>query len=303
MDGLLETYLWLSAVFAGLTIAVVVYALTSKCAGMFSSKSNVKNVGKERNSLLISLLRPFASSIESSPRYEKDLAKYHRMLDMSGPFWGGMTPAEVVASRYIMPIFGSLWALVIGMAFKLPFLIIFVLILLASFIVSKLPESSLLSCVQKQKILFLRQLPGALDLLLISVKSGMDLRSSITYLASNYIDGPVKNELRRVERSVALGGSLSDSLMEMSDRMDLPILTSLIISLTQALETGTSIANILHMATGDIRKQQLVQAKTDAQTATVKIAFPLLLLIVPGMFIVLLGPVAIRMLTSVLNTF
>lgn len=303
MDALLEKYLWWSAVLAGLTIAVIAFALTARLTRMLSSTVHEKSTKEERDSLLISLLRPFSASIESNPRYEKDLAKYHRMLEMSGKFWGGMTPAEVIAARYVMPVFGALWALVMGMAFKLPFLIVVILILVASFITSKLPENSLLSCVNKQKLLFLRQFPGALDLLLISVKSGMDLRGSITYLARNYVDGPVKNELRLVERNVALGGSLSDSLMDMSDRMNLPVLTTLIISLTQALETGTSIANILQMATGDIRKQQLMQAKTDAQTATVKIAFPLLLLIVPGMFIVLLGPVAIRMITSVFNTF
>ena len=90
-------------------------------------------------------------------------------------------------------------------------------------------------------------------------------------------------------------------MLDMATRMELPELGSLCIALSQALETGTSMSQILAQATADIRKQRLLAAKNEAQKATVSIAFPMLLLIVPGLFIVLLGPVAINMIEHVFS--
>lgn len=294
----LDKSLWIAAVLIGLAVAALVFAVVSRLTALLSSRDAAEKQTDSRDSLLIALVHPFALALEQNPKYAAERRKYNDMLEISGPFWGGMTSSEVLASKYVLPFFGIFWGLCIGLILSLPFLITLFLMLLAALLLCKMPESSLAGQVEQQKKLFLKQLPGALDLLLISVKSGMDLRGSIFYLARNYVEGPVKREFHKVELRISLGGSLSDSLEDMADRLNLPVYSSLAVSLTQALETGTSIANILQLATGDIRKQRLLQAKTDAQTAAVKIAFPMLLLIIPGVFIVLLGPVAIRLMTQ-----
>ena len=147
----------------------------------------------------------------------------------------------------------------------------------------------------------MKQLPGALDMLLIAGRAGMDLRNAILYLADHYIPGAVSEELQRVRRDLAFGASLSDALMEMAGRLGVTELTSLVVALTQSLETGTSISDTLSVFTSDLRRRRLLGAKEEAQTATVKIAFPMLLLIIPGIFIVLLGPVLLKLIHSVFS--
>ena len=89
--------------------------------------------------------------------------------------------------------------------------------------------------------------------------------------------------------------------MRMAERLEVTELTSLAVALTQSLETGTSISDTLSVFTADLRRKRLLSAKEEAQTATVKIAFPMLLLIIPGIFIVLLGPVLLKLIYSVFS--
>jgi tight adherence protein C len=78
--------------------------------------------------------------------------------------------------------------------------------------------------------------------------------------------------------------------------MDVAEFSTLVIAITQSIETGTSIANTLATTAAEMRNSRLLIAKEEAQKVTVKITFPMLLLIVPGVFIVLLGPIILKLI-------
>jgi tight adherence protein C len=166
----------------------------------------------------------------------------------------------------------------------------------AAIVMFMLPQDSLKRQAQKRQAQFQRQLPGALDLLLIAVRTGLDLRSSIIYVADNYIDGAIKEELQKAKQSLTFGETLSDALLKTAYRMDVAEFSTLVIAITQSIETGTSIANTLATTAAEMRNSRLLIAKEEAQKVTVKITFPMLLLIVPGVFIVLLGPIILKLI-------
>ena len=289
-------YLLLASVLLGMTVGAVVYGVAAKIVSIWSGEPEAAGDAR-RDSLLFLILRPIAKRIENSKGDAKELAECRRLLDAAGPFWGGMSAAEVLAVRYLMLPLGILWSAVIGGALELGGLVMLALGLAAALILRMLPVDALKRQADRRRRSFMKQLPGALDMLLIAGRAGMDLRNAILYLADHYIPGAVSEELQRVRRDLAFGASLSDALMEMAGRLGVTELTSLVVALTQSLETGTSMS----VFTSDLRRRRLLGAKEEAQTATVKIAFPMLLLIIPGIFIVLLGPVRLKLIHSVFS--
>ena len=293
-------YLLLVSVLLGMTVGAVVYGVAATIVSIWSGEPEAAGDAR-RDSLLFLILRPIAKRIENSKGDAKELAECRRLLDAAGPFWGGMSAAEVLAVRYLMLPLGILWGAVIGGALELGGLVMLALGLAAALILRMLPVDALKRQADRRRRSFMKQLPGALDMLLIAGRAGMDLRNAILYLADHYIPGAVSEELQRVRRDLAFGASLSDALMEMAGRLGVTELTSLVVALTQSLETGTSISDTLSVFTSDLRRRRLLGAKEEAQTATVKIAFPMLLLIIPGIFIVLLGPVLLKLIHSVFS--
>ena len=279
-----------------MTVGAVVYGVAAKIVSIWSGEPEAAGDAR-RDSLLFLILWPIAKRIENSKGDAKELAECRRLLDAAGPFWGGMSAAEVLAVRYLMLPLGILWGVVIGGALELGGLVMLALGLAAALILRMLPVDALKRQADRRRRSFMKQLPGALDMLLIAGRAGMDLRNAILYLADHYIPGAVSEELQRVRRDLAFGASLSDALMEMAGRLGVTELTSLVVALTQSLETGTSMS----VFTSDLRRRRLLGAKEEAQTATVKIAFPMLLLIIPGIFIVLLGPVLLKLIHSVFS--
>ena len=293
-------YLLLASVLLGLTVGAVVYGGAAKMISAWSGDAETPEDSR-KDSLLFQILRPIAKWIEKNGGHAKDLAECRRLLEAAGPFWGGMSAAEVLAVRYLMLPLGVLWGAVIGGALELGGLVMLALGLAAALILWMLPLDSLKRQAEHRRKNFMKQLPGALDMLLIAGRAGMDLRNAILYLADHYIPGAVSEELQRVRRELLFGSSLSDALMRMAERLEVTELTSLAVALTQSLETGTSISDTLSVFTADLRRKRLLGAKEEAQTATVKIAFPMLLLIIPGIFIVLLGPVLLKLIHSVFS--
>ena len=110
-------YLLLVSVLLGMTVGAVVYGVAAKIVSIWSGEPEAAGDAR-RDSLLFLILRPIAKRIENSKGDAKELAECRRLLDAAGPFWGGMSAAEVLAVRYLMLPLGILWGAVIGGALR-----------------------------------------------------------------------------------------------------------------------------------------------------------------------------------------
>jgi tight adherence protein C len=134
-----------------------------------------------------------------------------------------------------------------------------------------------------------RDLPELIDLLVVSVEAGVGLGGALQLIAVR-MTGPLGDELRLMLQEQSMGLSNDQSLTKLLDRVDTPSVRSFVRSLQQGERLGVSIGSILRGLAIEMRTRRRQSAEERAQKAPIKILFPLVFLIFPAMFIVLLGP-------------
>jgi tight adherence protein C len=148
----------------------------------------------------------------------------------------------------------------------------------------------------KRQSSFRRALPDVLDVLVICVEGGLSLAAALHRVASELRMAypTMAAELFIVQREVNLGLSSGASLKQMGERTDLEEILTLASVITQAEKFGASLVASLRVHAATLRMQRKQHAEEQAQKAAIKILFPTLLFIFPAIFIVILGPAAIR---------
>lgn len=142
-----------------------------------------------------------------------------------------------------------------------------------------------------------RGMPELVDLLVVGVESGMGFNGAIR-ASVDRIDGPLAEELRLMLQEQQLGASMSDALGHVAVRADTPAVRAFVRTIAQADKLGISIGQMMRTLADEMRKRRRAQAEERAQKAPVKILFPLVFLIFPSIFIVLLTPAAINIVTT-----
>jgi tight adherence protein C len=140
-----------------------------------------------------------------------------------------------------------------------------------------------------------REVPELVDLLVTTVEAGVGFAAALQ-LASRSIVGPLGQELRLALREQSLGLTPEEALRNLSLRVDSPATHAFTQALVQGESLGVSIGAILRDLAIDMRKRRRQAAEERAQKTPTKILFPLIVLLLPAMFIVTLGPVLLEAL-------
>ena len=139
-------------------------------------------------------------------------------------------------------------------------------------------------------------MPDALDLLVVSVEAGLGLDQAIQRvgeeIAFAHID--LSDELRLVNLELRAGKGRSDALKALADRTGVEDLASLTAMLIQTDKFGTSVAQSLRVHAETMRTKRRQRAEEAAAKTGVKMVFPLVFCIFPAIFIVTIGPAAIK---------
>src|SRR5215207_5302254 len=142
-----------------------------------------------------------------------------------------------------------------------------------------------------------RELPDAIDLLTISVESGLGFDAALQQVAQN-TEGPLAEEFSRVLREMQIGSSRAEALRALAERSNLAELRSFVSSMVQADAFGIPIANVLRVQSSEMRVKRRQRAEEKAQQVPVKMTIPLIFCILPCLFIAVMGPAAIHMMDS-----
>lgn len=146
-----------------------------------------------------------------------------------------------------------------------------------------------------------KALPDALDLLTISVESGLGFDASLSHVAKN-TEGPLSEEFARVLQEMQIGLGRSKALRALGDRSNLPDLRGFVSSMVQADAFGIPIAQVLRVQAREIRTKRRQRAEELAQKVAVKILVPLIFCILPCLFLAVLGPAVIGILEAFSGT-
>lgn len=291
--------LLLGLLAGALAAALVAYAAVR---ALLRARAGIARAAADRPALN-QLLACFAALVERrrgrDAALDKRLAELEALVRQSGgAFLGGATAAEVFVARWVLPALSTLVLVVVLPLLRVHPGLVFLAVVLFAVMLWKWPESGLRDLAAKRARLFVRQLPGALDVMRLISQSGGDLFSGIVAVTQVTEPGPVREELVLLRNEVAFGASLPAALNHVAERVGTPEATAVFTTLAQAIEMGTSVSENLRSASELIRRQARSRAQERAQKAVVNMSFPLLLLILPGVFIVLLAPLVIQFLAS-----
>lgn len=160
-----------------------------------------------------------------------------------------------------------------------------------------LPQLWLRSLISRRQQEIVKKLPDALDLMTICVDAGLTFDGAMAQVDAKW-DDALSQEFSRVIYEMQLGKSRRQALRDMVDRMDVPDVTSFVASIIQADQLGVSIGKVLRIQSEQMRIRRRQRAEEKAHQAPIKMLFPLVFLIFPAMFIVLLGPALFQVLRS-----
>jgi tight adherence protein C len=177
----------------------------------------------------------------------------------------------------------------------------FVLIGLLAFVGFMLPDSMLNRRVDERQKEILRTLSDTLDLLTISVEAGLSLNAAIAQVVQN-VPGVLSSEFARMLQEIQLGVPRGDAFRNLAERTDVEELNAFALAMIQADVFGVSIASVLRTQAQQLRIKRRQRAEAKAQQTPVKIVFPLILCILPALFVVIVGPGAIRIFESFVVT-
>jgi tight adherence protein C len=141
------------------------------------------------------------------------------------------------------------------------------------------------------------ELPELIDVLVATVEAGLGFNGSLQ-LAANRLGGPLGQELRLTLQEQSLGLSSNEALRNMLTRCETPAMRSFVRSVLQGETLGVSIGQIMRNLASEMRKRRRASAEERAQRAPVKILFPLIFLIFPAMFVILLGPAVFQFMDA-----
>ena len=137
-------------------------------------------------------------------------------------------------------------------------------------------------------------LPFFTDLLALSTEAGLDFISAIQRIVDKADNSVLAEEFGHVLKDIKLGSSRAEALKGMASRLDIPEITSFVAVLIDADATGASIAQVLKDQSVQIRLERFVRAEKAGARASQVLLFPMMLFIMPAVFIVLFGPVIVQ---------
>lgn len=279
-------YVYVAAVAIGVSLPALGWMIINSRVSTMTVRANL---GPNLNRSVTSLRGPVTDAgrrfLPSTYRTE-----IQRRIDRAG-IGGRLTverfvalkSAAIVAALVVGGILGSLLGGVLVLLVPLIFI----------GMVWLLPDLHLTGLAKEREAKIETQLPDVLDQLTISVEAGLGFDAALMRLTHSS-DGPVNEQLSRVLQDMRLGLSRDAALKAMADRTESSDLRTFANAMGQAGRHGLPVGSVLRAQAAEARERRKFRAEERAQKVPVKILMPLVLCVLPTLFIVLIGPAVIR---------
>jgi tight adherence protein C len=215
-----------------------------------------------------------------SPQLEQKLLK--------AGFPGNLTGEEFCALKEIAP---ACFVFIMFFILQLPVSIIYVFAIFMGFI---LPDMWLNDRIRSRRIDIEKILPDALDTFALIVGAGLNFNEAIEIYIKEAKPNFLRDEFVVVNDETRLGRSVIESLKNMAKRIDSASIDHFITILLQSQKTGVPLSEVLDAQATDVRSRHFYLAEEAGNKAPIKMIFPLLLLIMPNVFIVLFAPMILK---------
>jgi len=176
------------------------------------------------------------------------------------------------------------------------------LVLVASILAFMIPFSLIRTKADQRKKKIALALPDLLDLLYVSVEAGLAFDMGLRKCAEK-MRGPLSEEINKCLDEMSKGRNRQEALKGIVARTGVEDLSYFVTSVIQTEQLGSNIANMLRIQSNTMRQKRKQRAEEAALKIPVKMLFPLIFLIFPSLFIVVLGPAMLNIIEVLGNAF
>lgn len=171
------------------------------------------------------------------------------------------------------------------------------LVIVVSGVVYFLPELLLVSRGQERDQRIQKELADTLDQMMIAVEAGLGFDAAMSRAAANGT-GALAEELTRTLQDMRMGRSRREAFEDLADRNQVQDLRRFVRSILQADAYGISVSDVLRTQANEMRTKRRQTAEAKAQQVPVKVLFPLMVCILPVLFIVVMTPAVLQMMET-----
>lgn len=159
---------------------------------------------------------------------------------------------------------------------------------------SMAPELYVKQLIQKRQDAIRKGLPDALDLLVICAEAGLTLDAALQRVARENERGApeIADEFSLAAVELGFLPERRQALTNLANRVDLPAIRAVTATLIQAEKYGTPLAHSLRVLSAEFRNERMMRAEEKAARLPAVMTIPLIVFIMPTLFVVLMGPAA-----------
>lgn len=202
----------------------------------------------------------------------------------------GITESDFVGIKAISCLLVTSLSIFFGVITKYPLnftsIVLLLVMALCGFFI---PDAWLSRRIRFRQTSLINSLPDALDMLTIAIEAGLSFENALQEITAKWTN-ELAREFARVLRDIGMGQPRRQALVGMSERTGVADITSFVSALNQAEDLGVSIGRVLSVQAEELRVKRRQRAQERANQAPIKMMFPLVFLIFPAIFAVLLGP-------------
>jgi tight adherence protein C len=198
--------------------------------------------------------------------------------------------------KVVAAVAGMLMALIPSLAFGARGNHVILLTIMGTAVGAFLPGYYLSKRARNRQIDIGRQLSDVLDLLVVCVEAGLGLLEAIKVVGNETKAQrlAIGHELSQVAGEVNAGSTLGQALRALAERSGVADIKPLAATLIQSEQLGAAIGPALRAISDSIRTRRRLIAEESAQKTTIKILFPLVLMILPAMLLIIIGPAIVQ---------
>lgn len=252
--------------------------------------------------------KPFVERVVN-PAYQKivtilgnitpnEIKKKYEKIIMQAGVGKTLSPSSLISIQVMLSLVlgGVLYLLYSLIGSKSNILLIFIFMIIGFY----LPYTVLNTNSIKRQRLIQKTLPDLLDLLYISVEAGLGFDMALKKAAEK-MPGPLSDEINKAMDDIAKGRDRQEALRGLVRRTGVDDLNTFITAVIQSEQLGTNISSMLRVQSTVMRQKRRQRAEEIAMKIPLKMLFPLVFLLFPALFVVILGPAVLNIIETLGN--
>ena len=293
----------MSDLFIPVSVFLVVFLGFCVTQMVLTIREEKKNIEEEPKNIPMMYRLGYTPIVLISEIIGKDLARLFskksqnlQKLLVTADLNGSITPAFVYSAQIFYLILGS----IVGFCLVSPLPVIPIpikgLIILVIAVVGWMyPRIMVDKVIDERKIALIKALPYSIDLIASAMRSGLAFGAAMHYYVNLKIPGPLTKEFHRVSDETNMGKNLPQALTDMATRLQIPEFTTFIGAIVHGMAIGASITESLKIQGEELRRTRYNIAEMKAARAPSIMLFPMMLFIMPAVFLIIAVPVYIRL--------